>query len=91
MAEQLQLVRRDDFTADIDSLDLLSLFKMDGDGWEQSAASAGDESVEEVMTFHVPGTSHNNLASVVQSLDEKIEQVEWYRDAVERYGVWLRA
>lgn len=92
MAEVLSLVRTDASGAVVDSVNLLgSGYTPAGDGWIQAAGNEGDETVEEVITVHVEGTSHDNLASLVQSLDEKIEQVGLYRGPLEQYAVWLRA
>lgn len=93
MAAVVKLVRRCDFIADISSLSLFNFedgFSLTRDGWIQAAAGNGDR-VSEAMTLHVKGSSHDDLASKLQSLDDKIREVRWYGDAAERYGVWLRA
>lgn len=90
MAPQLSLIRREDFSSDIETLDLLS-GGFDVRSWLQAIASEGDTSVSEVVTLKITGSSQDNLASLIQSLDEKIKQVGWYAQAVEQYGVWLRA
>jgi len=90
MAPQLSLIRRDDFTADIESLDLLS-GGFDLRDWIQVIGNEPDTSVSETLTLKITGTSQDNLAALIQSLDEKIRQANWYKDSVEPYGVWLRA
>lgn len=91
----LSLVRRDDFTGDIDSVSLLSFtngFDLVDDGWQQAIDGGADGRVVETLTLMVRGSSHDALATAIQLLDEKIEQINNYgRDAVEIYGVWLRA
>lgn len=89
MAAQLDLVRRDDPLADIDSLSLLSYLAEEG--WVQSIAKPGDARVNEVITLHIVGTSDDDLASKVQALDEKIKQANWYRPPIETKSVWLRS
>jgi len=91
MAEQLLLVKANEFGGGVASLDLLSLFQMAEVSWEQGIASPGDEGVEEVITFHIPGVSHNDLASIVQNLDDFTEQASRHENPVERYSLWLRA
>ena len=93
MAAQIKLVRRRDFGSDISSLSLFNYedgFSLTRDGWVQAVARDGDESVAEAMTLRVEGADHNDLASKLQALDDKIEEVGWYDSAAERYGVWLR-
>lgn len=87
MAEQLLLVRRDDYTADVDSLSLLPYLA--NEGWQQSIAN-DETSLEETLTLHVQGTSHDDLASKIQAIETKIEQIN-YRKLGERYQIWLRA
>lgn len=92
MAAVVKLVRRRDFSSDISSLSLLGYtdgFQLPLRGWVQTVASS-DAEVAEAMTLYVKGSSHNDLATKLQSLDDKIREVGWYVDSVERYGVWLR-
>ena len=93
MAAQVKLVRRRDFGSDISSLSLFNYedgFSLTRDGWIQAVARDGDESVAEAMTLRVEASSHDDLASMLQLMDGKIEEVSWYDNAAERYGVWLR-
>jgi len=92
MATILQLVRREDFGSDIETLDLLSGgFKIANDGWIQAVGNEDDRSVSEVITLRADGSSDNDLSTKLQSLDTKVKQIIWHRDdAEERYGVWLR-
>ena len=94
MAAQVKLVRRRDFGGDISSLSLFNYedgFSVTRNGWIQAVARDGDESVAEAMTLRAEASSHDNLASTLQSLDDKIREVGWHNDATERYGIWLRA
>jgi len=93
MAAIVALVRRRDFGADISSLSLFNFedgFSLARDGWIQAVAG-DDAEITEAMTLHVEGSSHDDLASKLRALDDKIQEVGWYGDAAERYGVWLRA
>src|SRR3990167_782933 len=93
MAQALALVRRDDLIADVDSLSLLSYtdgFQLAEDGWRQAVAGYGDERVAEALTLRVSAASHDLLAVALQNLDAKVQQIDWHRDEVEPYGIWLR-
>lgn len=93
MAAQVKLVRRRDFGSDVSSLSFFNFedgFGLPRDGWIQAAAGDADR-VAEAMTLHVKGDSHDDLASKLELLDDKIREVGWYDDATERYGIWLRA
>ena len=92
MAAIVALVRRRDFSSDISSLSLLDYtdgFNLPLEGWIQAVAG-GDAEVSEAMTLYVEATSHNDLAAKLKPLDDKILEVGWHADGVERYGVWLR-
>lgn len=94
MAAQVKLVRRRDFGSDISTLSLFNYedgFSVTRDGWVQAVARDDDKSVAEAMTLRVEGSSHDDLASKLQALDDKIQETGWYNEAAERYGVWLRA
>ena len=94
MAAQVKLVRRRDFGSDISSLSLFNYedgFSLTRDGWIQAVARDGDMRTSEAMTLRVEASSHDDLASTLQALDDKLREVAWYNDAAERYGVWLRA
>lgn len=93
MALQLKLVQRSDFTADIDELDLLSFndgFSTNEDGILPNVGS-GDAPIDEVITAVVQGSSHDDLADILNSLEEKEQQIIQYAESpVQKYGVWLR-
>ena len=93
MAAQVKLVRRGDFSSDISSLSLFNYedgFSLARNGWTQMVAHDDDASVSEVLTLHIESTDHDDLASKIDALDDKIREVAWYRDSSERYGIWLR-
>lgn len=93
MAMTLKLVRLDDFTADIDSVDLTTGgYSLALDGYQPAVAADGDYSVTESITLNIQSTSVDALATLVQALDTKIKQVGWWLDdqGVEKYQVWLR-
>jgi hypothetical protein len=93
MTVTLKLVRLDDFAADIDSINLLSGgFSLAGNGYAPVVAPIGSTSVHETITLNLRGTSTDDLALMVQEIDAKIKQVQWWLDdpSVERYQVWLR-
>ena len=93
MVAVVKLVRRRDFGSDISSVSLFNYengFSLTRDGWIQATA-AGGVRVPEAMTLHVEGSSPDDLASILQLLSDKVREVGWYADGVERYGVWLRA
>lgn len=92
MAAAVKLIRRRDFGSDISSLSLLDYedgFTLARDGWTQAVGTDGTE-VAESMTLRVKGSSPDDLAAKLQLLDDKIREVGWHADGVERYGVWLR-
>lgn len=93
MALQLKLVQRSDFTADVDDLDLLSFnegFSTLEDGI-LPAVGVGDQPIDEVITVMAQGTSIDNLAVVLNTLEDKEQQILQYNDSeAQKYGVWLR-
>ncbi len=94
MAATLALVRRDDFSSDIDTLSLLGYtagFQLAEDGWDPMTPLEGQDALDEAMTLRVSGSSHDNLAAVLQPLSQKRLEAGWYESGAERYGVWLRA
>jgi len=94
MAMVLTLVRRDDFSADIESLSLLSFtngFSVEKGGWVQAIAAEDEASVIEAMTLWARGTSHDNLATNLVALDKLLTKARWYKETPERYALWLRA
>lgn len=93
MARQLKLVRLDDFISDIDSIDLFAGgYSLAEDGYTPMVAPLGATSVHEVITLKIQGSSKDNLATLIQAVDAKIKQVQWWLDdpGIERYQVWLR-
>ncbi len=94
MAEQLKLVLRDesvDFyggAGDVSSLDLSSWVAENG--WVQSVATDAP-TVDEVLTLHVPGTTDDNLAANIQSLDAMLVNAERAQDWKNFKEVWLRS
>ena len=93
MAEQLALVQKDDFTADIDQISLISEtdgFKAAYGGWKQQATPDKNGHIIETIKLRARGTSIDNLASKLQGLADKAWQVERYAP-IDRYPVWLRA
>lgn len=93
MAAMLKLVRLNDFTADIDTVDLLSGgFSLAADGYAPVVAPIGAKSVHETITLTLKGTSTDDLAFMVQDIDRKIKECQWWIDdpGVEKYQVWLR-
>lgn len=93
MTAILKLVRLDDFISDVDSIDLLAGgFSLATDGYAPAVAPLDAKSVHEVITLNLKGTSTDGLALMVQEIDAKIKQVQWWlkNPGVERYQVWLR-
>lgn len=93
MAAQLKLVRLNDFAADIDTVDLLSGgFSLASNGYTPVVAPIGAKSVQESITLNLKGTSSDDLAFMVQDIDRKIKECQWWIDdaGVERYQVWIR-
>jgi len=89
----LDLVRRDDFVSDVDSLSLLGMadgFGLGNNGWIPAVVQSGALSVDEAITLLAYGASDDDLAANIQALTEKIKQISDSEDAAERYGVWLR-
>lgn len=93
MAVEITLVRTYDFLGDASALSLSAYidgFNLAYDGWQQAVASDGDDRVAEALTLRVRGDDHDDLASKLQALDDKIREIGWHEDDVEKYGVWLR-
>lgn len=97
MAAQLKLVRRADLavpSADISSLSLFNYedgFSLTRDGWIPGVARDGDDRTAEAMTLRAEASSHDDMASTLQLMDDKLREVDGYATDIERYGVWLRA
>jgi hypothetical protein len=93
MGCSIKFVRLDDFIADIDELDLSANgYSLADNGYFPVVAPIGAKSVNESITLKLQGTSKDDLAEMVQLIDEKIKQVQWWIDdpGVERYQVWIR-
>ncbi len=94
MAEQLKLVLRDesvDFyggAGDVSSLDLSTW--LGENGWVQAIATDETE-VDEALTLHVPGTTDDNLAANMQSLDAMLVNAQRAQEWKNFREVWLRA
>ena len=89
LLETLELVKRMDGGSDVDVVDLHDWLKLP-DGWIQASAE-DDEPVDEVLTLNINATSVDDLADILQDIDEKIIEIKQARDATNPYGVWLRA
>lgn len=87
MPAQLSLVLRDDFTGDVESLDLLPWLA--NEGWEMRIADSDTGPVDEVITMHITGTSDDDLAANVQNLEAALTSVTRRRSG-EKYTLWLR-
>lgn len=93
MAAQVKLVRSRDFVGDISSLSLYDNeegYSLAWDGWEPTIAADDDLRVAEVLTLQVTGSDHDDLADKLKALDDKIQEVGWYKNGSECYGIWLR-
>jgi hypothetical protein len=94
----LKIVRVDRNGTDIDSVDFLgglgasSGITLARDGWQQQTIAPNDSHAIEVLTLNIRGTSNDNLATQVQYIAAKIQQVQqWLSDQItERYMVMLR-
>lgn len=89
----IQLVRLDDTSGDIDSIDFSANgYSLAVDGYFPAVAPIGAKFVEEVITLKLQGTSKNDLAAMTQEINEKVKQVEWWiaGGPAERYQVWIR-
>src|SRR5512139_405083 len=88
MLDNLDLVQRPDRGSDVDVLSILDWVKLP-DGWSQ-AASNDETPADETLTLNIDADNHDDLASILQDLDEKIKQVKWAQHPLEPNGVWLR-
>ncbi len=96
MAQQIKIVKRNDFSGDIDSLTLVDAgtgFALVEPGWVPSIAADGDEFVTEVLPLSVdPGESATTLATQFTLIDTKMQEMGYYEATqAERYGIWIRA
>lgn len=89
----LQLVKRTDGGADIDSVDLMSLpIELQYEGWRQATPTQqGQDTVDDVITLLMNGGNDNALATALQSIDTKVKQTQWAQDPLNPIGVWLRS
>jgi hypothetical protein len=91
MAMTCSLVVGGDFISDVKSLSLLNNtagFTLLHNGYAPGMALDGI--VSDVLTVKVTGTSADNLAVNLQTLEEYFQRARWAVDAPERYHVWLR-
>lgn len=91
MAMQVTLVEAHPAAADGASLRLDSnsagISIMD---WTPKVGNDGDAYVDEVLTLLIAGSSHDDLASKVQALDNMIRQVPYFRSSAQQKGIFLR-
>ncbi len=89
----LQLVKRTDGGADIDSVDLLSLSTtLQYEGWRQATPTQqGQATVDDVITLLMNGGNDNTLATALQAIDTKVKQTQWAQDPLNPVGIWLRS
>lgn len=91
MTMTCSLVVGGDFVSDVKSLSLLNNtagFTLLHNGYVPGMALEGI--VSDVLTVKVTGTSADNLAVNLQTLEEYFQRTRWAVDAPERYHVWLR-
>lgn len=91
MAATLKLVRRLDTSSDIDTLDLLNY----NDGiaafeWVPHAVGTTGGVVTETINLRTRGTGPNDMAAIQRAIDDKIEQVNRYKQGGQQNSVWLR-
>jgi hypothetical protein len=98
MSAQVKLVLWDTINQAIS--EQLSLYAFDEglsmtrDGWEMAVAPHGADPhtpVADAMTLIAKGTSHDDLAAVLQSVDDMVRKMAYYAGdfPVERYQPWL--
>lgn len=87
--DTLELVKRLDGGSDVSLADLRDWIKIP-DGWTQSSSVDG-KPVDEVLTLNIDETSIDDLASTIQEIDSRIEDIRRARSTIEPFGVWLRA
>lgn len=89
----ITLVRRDDLVADVDSMSLVNYtngFALASDGWAVARPVPSDQSLVEALKVQTKGSSPDNLAANLQTLDGYLQKVTWYQNPQEKYGIWLR-
>jgi hypothetical protein len=58
--------------------------------WVPKVGNDGDAYVDEVLTLLIAGSSHDDLASKVQALDNMVRLVEYARHHPQQRGIYLR-
>jgi len=58
--------------------------------WTQATPSTGGPTIE-TLGLRVRGTSTNNVADILQSIDQKIRESTYYFSGIDLYPVWLYA
>lgn len=94
MARTLELVKREDFVADISTLDLTGYndgFELSDRGWKQLIGDVSGQAVDEALALMIESTDEDDLASVVQGLKDYKDLVDWYSGGSDKYGCWLRS
>ncbi len=91
----ISLVRRCDFSADIDQLYLhrpspvQAGYEIPYDGYVPKVSPLTGEPVEESIALNLIG-SDDEIVHLDELLDQKEKECAWAPDAAERYQVWLR-
>jgi len=92
--ETLELVKRDDFASDQDTLDLLGYtdgFNLAMKGWNPGIDDDESETTPEAFQILIQATDDDDLASIFQGLKEKRKEAKRYFSGVDKYGIWIRA
>ena len=97
MAVALNLSRKEDFLSQVSVISLLG--GTDGidldyyGGWTPGIAQGnGLAPVSETINLIISGSSNDNLAANVQSLDDKLKETGWYNnERMETRATWLQA
>lgn len=94
MAEKLELVRGYDFRPDAGTVSLLDYqhgVSVAYDGWTPKTELQKDGLIHEAITLRITGSDIDDLASNMQSLQQRIYDVQQYTATPsEPNGVWLR-
>jgi hypothetical protein len=94
MAAQVKLIEwRDLGVSAASTLDLYGFnsgFSLQRGGWLPAIAGDDDRTVIETLNLWIKGTSHDNLAAVLQNLDAMIRKAAYYNSAPDQYAIWLR-
>ena len=92
MVDILQFYQYEDFLSAAGALDLLAFasgFELEDKGWVPKVSKGDGKDVSEVISLVSRASTIDGLATVRQTLDEKVKQVKYYQDKVEKYGVYL--